>query len=76
LFFSDGYDDELDATLSKALDMEIKVDRDYLNRYREGNNAVMKKFFGDDYRSMSVKDFRSERKRLFTEIRKEIEVAV
>jgi hypothetical protein len=76
LFFENGYEDELDATLSKTLDMEVKVDRDYLNSYREGNDRVLKNFFGDDYRSMSVEEFKTERKRLFAKIREELVVAV
>ena len=72
LFFTDEYDDEAEAILSKELGLEIKFDRQRLNDYRKANDAIMKETFGDDYRKYPFEEFVEMRKRYYMKIRNEV----
>lgn len=65
LFFEDTLDDTISETLSNIVGTPLKIDTDELKDYRIKNDAVLKRYFGDDYSSMSVEEFKAEKFKLF-----------
>lgn len=69
LFFSSSYDDKAESILSNSLGLQIKFDRNVLNAYRESNEKILVDGFGENYRNMSLVEFRTARKKIFEVMR-------
>ena len=72
LFLTEDYDDEAESILSNLLGVDIKFDRDRLNRYRRDNEDILTRAFGSDYRKLSYEEFSELRKNYFTKVRNEL----
>ena len=68
LFFEDTLDATISDTLSDIIGTKITINIDELKEYREDNVKVLKRYFGDDYKSLDAPSFRERKLQLFNKV--------
>ena len=69
LFLTRDYDDQFESIVSTTLGMDVKIDRDLLNRYRDRNYKILIDAFGEDFLNLSAEEFKRQRIKIFERIR-------